>query len=399
MKNLIEEAKNIAATAASEGRALTSEERETVESAIAGAKAVKADRELASAVEALGAELGNVKPETSAPAKGRTAGERFVQDGAFKSWLDAATVNGTADVKSMPNSPSVLVGGMKATITGASDDYAGALVVNDRYAPVEAAYARELNVLNLITMARTGSDLVEFARVLNYAAGQSVNSAAPKAEGIASDESTMKFAKLTAAVRDVRTFIPASVRALNDVQQLQSLVDAFIRSSILDEVADQIINGDGTGENMEGILNVSGTQSQAFDTDAVTTIRKAIRKVRHTGNGRANAVLLNPEDDEMIDLLINTGGDYIFGGPVSAATPTLWGLPRVVDAAVPQGQAIVGDFRKAVLWERSPVSVAVYPQHSDYAVKGLVAVAGTARAAFGVVNPSQFVICDIESGS
>lgn len=398
MKNLINEAKQIAESAASEGRALTTEERATVESAIAGAKAVKADRELREAVESLGAELGNVKPEAET-AKGRTAGERMLNDAAFKSWLNSATVNGNVDAKSMPNSPVVSVGGLKATITGASDDYAGALVINDRYAPVEAAYARELNVLNLITLGSTNSDLVEYARVLNYAAGASVNSAAPKAEGIASDESTMKFAKLTAAVRDVRTFIPASVRALNDAAQLQSLVDAFIRSSILDEVADQVINGDGTGENMEGLLTVSGTQSQAFDTDLVTTIRKAIRKVRHTGNGRATAVLLNPEDDEAIDLLISDGGDYLFGGPVGAATPTLWGLPRVVDAAVPQGQAIVGDFRKAILWERNPVAVSVYPQHSDFAVKGLVAVAGSARAAFGVINPAQFVICDVTAGS
>jgi HK97 family phage major capsid protein len=396
MKNLIEEAKNIAATAASEGRALTAEERETVESAIAGAKAIKADAELRSAVESLGADLGTVKPAPEA-AKGRTTGERMLNDGAFKSWLDNATANGTVDAKSTPNSPSVTVGGIKATILGSNtSDSAGTLVDADRYAPVEAAYARELNVLSLLTLARTSSDAVEFAQVLNYGVSASVNAAAPTAEGDPAAESTMKFIKRTAPVRDVRTFVPASVRALNDAAQLQSLVDSFIGSAILDEVAEQVINGDGNGENMEGILNVSGTQGQLFDTDAITTIRRAIRKVRHTGNGRATAVLLNPEDDEAIDLL-NDSGIYLFGGPAGGATPTIWGLPRVVDAAVPVGTAIVGDFRKAILWERSPLSVAVYPQHSDYAIRGLVAVAGTARAAFGVVNPSQFVIADLTS--
>jgi HK97 family phage major capsid protein len=397
VNNLIENAKQIAAAAAAEGRALTAEERETVESAIAGAKAVKQDAELRAAVESLGAELGSVKPQEEGK-KARTAGERLLADGSFRHWLNGATANGVVDAKSVPNSPSVPVGGLKATITGASDDYAGSLIDAQRYAPVEAAYARELNVLSLLTLASTTSDAVEFARVLNYGAGDSVNAAAPKAEGTAGDESTMKFVKMTANVRDVRTFIPASVRALNDAAQLQSLVDAFIRSSILDEVADQVINGDGLGENMEGLLEVSGTQSQAFDTDLITTIRKAIRKVRHTGNGRPSAVLLNPADDEQIDLL-NDSGVFLFGGPAGAATPTIWGVPRVVDAAVPEGTAIVGDFRAAVLWERQPVTVAVYPQHSDYAVRGLVAVSGNARAAFGVLNPAKFVIADLTSGS
>lgn len=394
MKNLIDQAKNIAATAASEGRALTAEERETVEAAVAGAKALKADAQLRAAVEELGAELGETKPAPQA-AKGRTAGQRMLNDEAFKNWMQAATLNGVIEAKSVPNSPAVPVGGLKATIIGADDDYAGALVVNDRYAPVETAYARELNVLQLLTVGSTNSDMIEYARVLNYGMGGSVNAASPKAEGDASDESTMKFVKLTAPVRDVRTFIPASVRALNDAAQLQSLVDGFIRSSILDEVARQVIVGDGLGENMEGLLNVSGTQGQAFDTDAITTIRRAIRKVRHTGNGRPTAVLLNPEDDEAIDLLQGSATDYLFGGPAGASTPTIWGLPRVVDSAVPVGTAIVGDFRKALLWERTPVSVAVYPQHSDFAVRGLVAVAGSARAAFGVVNPAQFVVCEL----
>jgi len=398
VKSLIESAKQVAANAAAEGRALTTEERDTVESAIAGAKAMKQDTELRQAVEALGAELGNVKPQQEETSKARTAGERLMKDTQFRSWLNAATVNGSVDAKSIPNSPSVPVGGLKATITGASDDYAGSLVVNDRYAPIEAAYARELNVLSLLTMAGTSSDAVDFVRVLNYGAGDSVNSSAPKAEGTAGDESTMKFVRMTAPVRDVRTFIPASVRALNDAAQLQSLVDAFIRSSILDEVADQVINGDGTGENMEGILNVSGTQSQSFSTDIITTIRSAIRKVRHNGNGRATAVLLNPADDEQIDLL-NDSGVFLFGGPASAATPSIWGVPRLVDSSVPEGTAIIGDFRQAVLWERSPVSVAVYPQHSDFAVRGLVAISGNARAAFGVLNPAKFVIADLTSGS
>ena len=393
MKNLIESAKALAAAAAAEGRALTDEEKATIESAIAGAKAVKQDRELASAVEALGAELGDVKPAKQEKSTG-TPGERLVSDPAFKSWLgDAASQ--PADVKSMPNSPSVAVGGLKATITGASDSYAGALIVNDRYPRVETAYARDLSVLGLLTVASTSSDVVEYARVLPFGAGQSDNNAGPTAEGTAAGESQMLFSKQTAAVRDVRTFIPVSVRALQDAAQLQALVDAFIRTSISESLEEQVISGDGSGENMMGILEVSGTQSQAFDTDAITSIRRAIRKVKVGGKGNASAIVLHPEDDEAIDLLSGSNTDFLFGGPVGASTPTIWGVRRVVSEAVPQGTAIVADWSAAVLFERQALQVQLLNQHSDFAVKGLSAIYGNARAAFAVLNPAKFCITTI----
>ena len=391
MKN-INEAKEIAKKAADEGRVLTSEERTVVEQAIESAKAFKNDEELRASVQALGAELSATKP-TVVDTRGMSAGKKMVTDPNFKAWLNNASVNGSVDGRSLVNSPQVEIGGIKATITGASDSYAGALIMNDRYAPVEQGYARQLNVLNLLTFASTNSDVVEYARVANIAAGGSDNASAPTAEGTAAPESQMIFVKESASVKDVRTFIPASVRALNDAPQLQSLVDSFIRYSIQETLVDQVLNGDNTGENMIGLFELAGTQAQAFDTDIITTVRQAIRKVRQNGNGVPTAVLLNPEDDAAIDLLLASGtGDFLFGGPAAAAIPTIWGLPRVSDAAVPQGQALIGDFRQAVVFERSPLTVSVYPQHSDYAVKGLVAIVGTTRAAFAVLNPKKFAV-------
>lgn len=397
MKHLIEQAKQLAEAAASEGRALTSEERETVEAAISGAKAVKADAELRKAVDALGAELADAKVETTpASAQPRTTGAKLLADPAFKSWINDATRNGQPDVKSLPNSPTVSVGGIKATLLGNSDTSAGATITNDRYAPVGIAYGRGgLTALDLVTIGSTTSDAVDFARAMRITAGQSVNAAAPVVEGDPASESTLTFIKDTAVVKDVRTFIPASVRALNDSAQLETIANNFLTYAVTEELEDQIINGNGLGENMTGIFNTGYVQAQAFDTDIVTSIRKAIRKVQTLGNSRASAVLVHPEDNEKIDLLSGGNTDYLFGGPASSSTPTIWGLPRVVSAAVPVGNAIVGDFRKAIIWERQPLTVAMYPQHSDYAIKGLVALVANARAAFGVIHPEAFCTVDL----
>lgn len=399
MKNLIEQAKNIAASAAAEGRTLTDDERGVVEQALAGAKAMKADAELRRAVDEIGEDLAAAQPARAEKSVARTAGEKMVNDPAFKAWLDAANANGTPDPKALTSSPTVAIGGFKTTLLGSgTSDSAGTLVTADRWANVDQSYAGELNLFSLITTGRTSSDAVEYARVRRIFEGGpgngSEHAAGPLAEGDAASEATIRFEKQVANVKEVRAFIPASVRALTDAPQLQTIADNFLRYAILDGVSDQLINGDGTGENMTGILNTSGTFPQAFDTDVVTTIRKAITTVRYSGNKVPTAVLINPADAEAIDLLAGSvGSDYLFGGPaVPTTVRTIWGLPMVASAYVPEGQAIVGNFRDAVLWERSPLTVSVYPQHSDYAVKGLVAVVASTRAAFGVVAPGSFCV-------
>lgn len=394
MKNLITEAKTIAAEAAAEGRPLTADERSTVEQALAGAKALKADAELRSAVETLGAELGNVKPEADAP-KGKTAGERLINDASFKAWHAAATQQGAFDGRSVNNSPFVPVAGIKATITGASDDYAGTLVDAFRVAGADASYARENSVLAQLSSTNVNSDVVDLARVLYYAGGQSVNNSAGVAEGSAPSESTMKFEKVSIPVRDFRAFLPVSNRALADAGQLAGLVDAFLRSGILEKVEDEIVSGDGSGETIEGILSVSGTQSVAFDTDLLTTIRKAITAVRYTGNARGQlAVVMNPADMEKLDLL-SESGTYYFGGPATNVTPTIWGIPRIASVSMPEGAAVVGEWSQGMLFQRAPISVALHPQHSDFAAKGLTAVVASWRGTFGVMQPAKFAVATL----
>jgi HK97 family phage major capsid protein len=398
MKDLINQAKEVAAAAAAEGRALTEQERATVEQALAGAKALKADAELRKAVDSIGEDLAAAAPKSD-DVKGRTAGERLINSPEFKAWHTAATRNGSFDGRSTPNSPSVPVAGMKATITGASDDYAGTLIDAFRVPGADASYARENSVLAQLSQTNVNSDVVDLARVLYYGAGQSVNNAAGVAEGTAPSESTMKFEKVSIPVRDFRAFLPVSNRALADAGQLAGLVDAFLRSSILEAVEDEIISGDGTGETLEGVLEVSGTQSVAFDTDLLTTIRKGITAVRKDGNARGTlAVVMSHDDMEQLDLL-NDSGTFYFGGPAAAVTPTVWGIQRIASAAVPAGTAIVGEWNQGVLFQRAPISVALYPQHDDFATKGLTAVVASWRGTFGLVQPAKFAICDLTSGS
>jgi HK97 family phage major capsid protein len=397
IKNILDNARKTAENAAAEGRALSSEEQASIDSALGAVKSYHTSKELAKSVDAIAEQVG--APSVEAPSvKSNTMGEKLVNDPAMKAWVSQMAINGRPDSKSILHSPAVQVAPhLKALITGESDTAAGALLMPDFRNLVDQVYGRELTIANLISNGTTNGDSVEYARI-----SSTTNAAAPIAEATAvaglsgmAPESSIVMERAIAAVKELKHWLPVTTRALSDAPELASLTDAFLRYGLAEELEDQILAGNGTGENMEGILSVSGTLGQSFDTDIVTTLRKAITNVRVNGRARPTAVLLNPADNEQLDLLTVGAAGFVFGGPTGPAVQSFFGLPRVESAAVPEGTAIIADFREAVLLSRSGVNVQLSNQHSDFFLRGLVAVLATARAAFFVRRPAAFCVAEL----
>ena len=77
----------------------------------------------------------------------------------------------------------------------------------------------------------------------------------------------------------------------------------------------------------------------------------------------------------------------------------LWGYPVVTSQTVTEGYALLGDWRKAILWDRERASIQVSDSHSDFFIRNLVAILAEMRAAFGVIRPTAFCQVDLTSGS
>ncbi|MGW4300421.1 phage major capsid protein [Streptomyces sp. NPDC004646] len=344
------------------------------------------------------------------PDNAKSLGTQFTESDEYKALL-AQAKGGQFGAKQRIQSEMV---GFKSLVTGGSDTSGGSLVQND-YRGLAVGidvFQRPLRLRDVVTPGTTTSDTVEYVRVTsvtNNAAPvpEATSSAAPTAPGGAGPlvnnagggykpESGLALAKVTAAVKTIAHWMPATKRALSDAAQVRTLIDAFLLYGLEEELEDQMIRGDGTGENFEGLSNVSGVQSQEFDTDLLTTYRKAKTKVRTIGRSIANAFLIHPNDLEELDLLQDNEGRYYFGGPSGTGTAQpLWNLPVIETEAVQAGTAYVGDFRKAVLWDREQATVQVTDSHLDFFVRNLVAILAEMRAAFGVLQPSAFVEIDL----
>lgn len=431
----INSARAIAAKAEEENRDFSDEERGQVTAFVE--KAREADRELKALegfagvqaeLSALSADL--VAGAGVAPGKGGTLGERLVGSDRWQSWYGETFSGGQPMKGARIHSPAVEFGGMKdllgpvrgakTVVTGAGATSGGALVTNDYAGLLDptGTFMRPLTIRDLVTSGGTTSDTVEYSRVTGF-----TNNAAPVPEatsaGVTTEyggevtttaggrkpESAMTLERVSTPVKTVAHWIPATKRALSDAAQIRTLIDNFMRYGLEEELEDQIISGDDTGENFEGILEVSGLSSQAWDSNLLVTTRKAKTLVRTQGRATATAYVLNPEDNERIDLLrdgsggSDDSGAFMFGSPTGTQQQTLWGLPRIESEAVPAGTGIVADWRQAVLWDREQAGIQVTDSHADFFVRNLVAILAEMRAAFGVIRPAAFVTIDLTSGS
>ncbi|MEU1284913.1 phage major capsid protein [Kitasatospora sp. NPDC005856] len=410
LKHHLAEARAISAKADEDNRDFTDTERDAIVAAMAKANEVKARLEQAKAdgavrqaITDLGDGIGlNAKTEkrTAAglivPDGRKSIGQHFVESAEYAALL-ATAPNGQFGQKQRVQSMPV---GFKTLVTGASDTSAGAWVVNDNIGQQVGldAFQRPLTLRDVVTPGTTTSDTVEYVRLTSV-----TNAAAPVAEATATSgssgtkpESALAAAKVTTTVKTIANWLPTTKRALSDAGQILTLIDNFLRYNLEEELEDQMIQGDNTGENFEGLGNVSGVQAQAWDTNALTTLRKAKTKVRTIGRSVANAYLINPADLETVDLLQDNEGRYYFGGPGGVGSASvLWGLPVIETEAVPAGTGYVGDFRKAILWDREQASITMTDSHSDFFVRNMVAILAEMRAAFGVIQPNAFVEIDL----
>lgn len=407
--------KLIATKADEEGRDPTAEEQADFDAYKAQAEglveditAATKDAAIIAAADSLAKQVGAEPAEDGAEpkdyrARAKSLGLQVVGSDQFKAAMSPYK-GGTVPERSRFQTDPVSVKGL---FTGSADTSGGAFVVAEQTGIVEMLGRKELTIRDLVSVRRTGSDTVEYVAQTSHTNAAAVvpeatSSAAPTAPESAGalvnatgggykPEGSWAFERKTAVVKTIAEWVPATKRALADVAALEGLINDELASDIKEAEEGQILNGTGSGEDLTGINAWSGVQTQAYATDLLTTVRKAVTKARIVGRVAPNAIVVNPAVAEAIDLLQDLNGIYRFGGPQAIGQRTIWGLPVVESESQPIATALLGDFQKAVLWDREQTTVTVTDSHADFFIRNMIAILAEERVAFAVTRPTAFV--------
>lgn len=431
LTEVLQKARAISAKCETENRDFSGEERTQVANLLETAKGLKAeikeakgDQAMRQQIDAIGEGIefinhangngsksfgGQYLPRTG---DGATIGEQFVNSAEWKSFMNQFG-NGRIPDKAALNAIPVgfksllRASGAKDLLTGSGATSGGAFIVPDNTGIYESLGRYPTTMRQLVANRTTGSDTVEFVQQLTQ-----VTQAAPVPESNVTNytgatgevsgqkpEGSMTFQRVSEPVKTVAVWIPATRRALSDAAQLRGLIDQELNEDLNEELEDQLLNGDGSGENFTGLYNTSGTLVQPYTTDIFTTTRKAITNLAINGKQRPSAWVIHPTDWETIELQKDGNNRYYYGGPLVRGSKQLWGVPVVESYFCQQGLPLLGNFSKAVLWDREEANLTVSDSHSDFFIRNMVAVLAEMRAAFGVIRPSAFVEVDIIAGT
>lgn len=281
---------------------------------------------------------------------------------------------------------------IKATVnslTTDADGSAGALVTPDRQSGIVAMPTRPLAIRDLLAKGTTGSNTVTYVRETGF-----TNNAKDKGEGEAFEYSTLKFAEVETTVKNVGHLLKASKNILADAAQLESFINQRMVYGLKEVEDRQLLNGDGTGQNLKGIL----PQASAFADPAtmqkytiIDQLRLAALQAALAGYP-ASGIVLNPVDWAKIELEKDENGRMIIGNPQDGAAPRLWRLPVVETVALAAGSFLAGAFALgAQVFDREEVGVEVATTNVDDFEKNLVTIKCYERLALAVYRPEAFI--------
>ncbi|MDR5778772.1 phage major capsid protein [Caballeronia sp. LZ065] len=246
---------------------------------------------------------------------------------------------------------------------------------------------------SLLPHAQMGTGKIEWTR---EAAGADWTGAVQAEQGDAKKQAAVTFENLSANASTIAVYIKASEQALDDSSGLAAYIEQRLSDGIAVGTEAQILNGTGTNGQMSGILltgnhvalNTTGLAAGATGLDR---LRRARTQVRNAF-GRANAVLLNPNDAEDLDLIKDSEGRYILGGPSSGAPAALWGMQPVETTAIEEGDFVALDTqRSATIYDRQELVLTI-GRDGDDLTKNLITIRAEVRKTLAVNRPALIVV-------
>jgi len=199
------------------------------------------------------------------------------------------------------------------------------------------------------TTTVTGPNVNKTIRYYDWDEATIVRAADMVAECAQFPESTASWKRNSLEIQKVGDTLPVCEEFFEDESMFAGELEFFLRTNVALKVDDQLINGDGTGNNLKGLIASATTYVPAAAGIPSPTIYDLIVKVKAaitaTGGSKymPNFVLMNNEDICAMDLSKDGNNNYIMPPFVSRDGETVKGLRVIEDNAIPANQLVVGD--------------------------------------------------------
>jgi HK97 family phage major capsid protein len=249
------------------------------------------------------------------------------------------------------------------TITG---DYTGdvALSVLD---PIVDRIKRPIRrVQEIANVGTTTSKYVVYIQQTTASTSSFILEAGAKAQG------QVQYQEVSVEVKKVAATLKVSKEMLTDLAFMQSEVNYDLMESVEQSIDNALLNGNGVGANLDGVI----TQSTAWSagTFAGTITNANVSDVIRVGKAQIEAsnftpthVILNPEDVAKIQLTKTAQGEYTY--PIfmdQTGAMNLAGMVVVSSANMTADNFVIGDFSRFNVRYREALNMSIGYVNDDF---------------------------------
>jgi len=206
------------------------------------------------------------------------------------------------------------------------------------------------------------------------------------AEGALKSQSSFDLVERQAVTQKITAFIKVSKEMISDLPFMQREINTELMELVALKLDAQILSGDGTGNNLVGILEnaipwaVGSFAGQVAVPNQLDVLRVAIAQIE-TALFQPNYIVMHPTDVAKFDVTKTVYGEY--------TQPMIYtdlngvkrynGIEIIVNTGIDVDTFLVGDFTKSNLRVREEMNIQVGFVNDDF-TKNLFTVLCEARA-------------------
>jgi HK97 family phage major capsid protein len=201
-------------------------------------------------------------------------------------------------------------------------------------------------IAQIISMATTNAKNFTFVNKTGHEGAPAMT-----AEGVQKPQADWNLVEVVVNPKKLPVIVTVSKEMLDDIDNMAQDVMNEIEDQILDVMENQWINGDGTGNNISGIV-VNATPFAAGPlalkvnlANRKDVLRAAIDQVRRA-NFMPTYILMSTSDVAGMDMEKDSAGQYLFPTFVGSDGLTVKGIPIIESNYIAADKFFVGDFTR-----------------------------------------------------
>ena len=286
---------------------------------------------------------------------------------------------------------------LKAGDMTTGNTYTGEVIAADHMAGVHFDPDRPQHMRQFIPQANTDSDIIRHVEETAYN-----DNTGGQTEGEQKNQSDFDLEAITTEVKTRATFMRVSRQMLDDTPFLVQYLNQRMPKKLFIDEDNQILYGDGTGNNVQGISGVAQNYSNVLEAGKIANrfdaLINAVAQCR-TENGEyvADRIFVNPIDYWNQALEKGDDGHYIHGSEIRSGNAPLRiaGVQVVPNTAVNLDEFFVGDFSMgATMAMREGINLRFFEQDANNVTENKVTVRIEERYALPIHNPNAFIFGD-----